>query len=65
MNPLHPSHLSPSERRAELCRVLAVGLVRLRERTKREVTEEIGESSLHIRPVRSLCRHANRVEIEA
>lgn len=32
MNPLHPRHMRPIERRAEICRILALGLVRLRRR---------------------------------
>ena len=31
-NPIHPDHLSPKERLAEVCRLLARGLVRLRAR---------------------------------
>ena len=46
-NPLHPRHLRPLERRAELCRILALGLVRLRARQSSEVSAAIGESSLH------------------
>ena len=31
-NPIHPDHLTPKERLAEVCRLLALGLVRLRTR---------------------------------
>ena len=31
-NPIHPDHLSPKERLAEVCRLLALGVVRLRLR---------------------------------
>lgn len=57
MNPLHPSFLSPAERRAELCRLLALGLVRLRMQDMGEVSDQTGEIRLHYPPDR--CRHAN------
>ncbi len=31
-NPIHPDHLTPKERLAEVCRLLALGVVRLRLR---------------------------------
>lgn len=34
-NPLSPFHMTPGERRAELCAILAVGLLRFRLREKR------------------------------
>lgn len=53
MNP-YPAHLmSPSERRAELCRLLALGLVRLRARQSSELSPQMGESSLHFSGGRS------------
>ncbi|AZQ69681.1 hypothetical protein EF888_11190 [Silicimonas algicola] len=51
MNPLHPSHLSPLERRRELCAILARGLVRLRQSSG--VSAGLGESSLHYAPDQS------------
>lgn len=57
-NPLHPSHLRPQERRAELCRILALGLVRLIARQSSEVSATAGESSLH--SVRPPSGHATR-----
>lgn len=45
-NPISPVRLSPMERRAELCRILALGLVRLRQR-ELESTARLGESPLH------------------
>jgi len=33
-NPLHPSLMTPTDRRAELCGLLALGLVRLRMRER-------------------------------
>jgi hypothetical protein len=31
-NPIHPDHLTPKERLAEVCRLLALGVIRLRLR---------------------------------
>ncbi len=45
-NPISPSHLRPLERRAELCRILALGLVRLRERKLETGDGSVG-SALH------------------
>lgn len=47
MNPLHPRHMKPLERRAELCRILALGLVRLRIAQSSDLSAGTGESSLH------------------
>ena len=50
-NPIHPDRLTAKERIAELCRVLAVGLVRMRIREtaakSTELSARVGESSLH------------------
>lgn len=46
-NALPPELMTPTERRAELCGLLAAGLVRFRMRDWAEVSDEIGESSLH------------------
>jgi hypothetical protein len=46
-NPTRPEHLTPKERRAEVCRLLALGLIRLRARESSEVSDAVGESSLH------------------
>lgn len=55
-NPLPPDLMTPAERRSELCGLLALGLVRLRMRDAREVSEGTGESCLHYPAVQ--CRHA-------
>jgi hypothetical protein len=47
MNPLSPFHMTPAERRTELCRILALGLVRLLQRQSSELSDRTGESSLH------------------
>ena len=46
MNPLHPSYLRPLERRAELCRILALGLVRLMARQSSGLSDGKVDSSL-------------------
>lgn len=58
MNPLSPFHMTPTERRAELCRILALGLVRLMQRQSSELSDCTGESSLHFPPDQS--GHATR-----
>ena len=50
MNPYPARLMSPMERRAELCRLLALGLVRLRARQSSELSARTGESSLHYPP---------------
>lgn len=46
-NALHPRHMTPLERRAELCRLLALGLVRLRMSDTVQVSDGTGEFPLH------------------
>jgi hypothetical protein len=46
-NPLNPNLMKPIERRAALCSLLALGLVRLRMKENGEPSDEIGENSLH------------------
>ena len=57
-NSLPPDQMTPAERRAELCGLLALGLVRLRMRETGEVSDGTGESCLHYPP--DQCRHATR-----
>jgi len=52
-NALSPFLMSPAERRAELCRLLALGLIRLLQRQSSELSDDIGECSLHFPPVAS------------
>jgi len=52
-NPLDPRHLTPQDRRAELCAILAFGLLRLRLHQSTAVFEHVGESSLHYSPDQS------------
>lgn len=58
-NPIHPDRLTTKERIAELCRLLALGLVRLKARQSTELSALPGESSLHYPPDRS--GHATRL----
>ena len=39
-NPLPPDQMTPAQRRAELCGLLALGLLRLRMREMGEVSED-------------------------
>ncbi len=59
-NPLPPTLMSAAERRAELCGLLALGLLRLRQRERGEPFSGRGESCLHFPPDR--CRHATANE---
>ena len=47
MNPLPPALMTPAERRLALCKILALGLARLRQRTYPQHSDDTGESSLH------------------
>lgn len=46
-NALNPCHMKPLERRAELCRILALGLIRLHMRNAGQVSAKDGEFLLH------------------
>ena len=59
-NPTHPDLLTPKERRAEVCHLLALGLIRLRAREASEVSARVGESPLHNSARQS--GHANRTQ---
>ncbi|QDC10098.1 hypothetical protein FHY55_12940 [Oceanicola sp. D3] len=52
-NPLSPDKLTPAERRAELCRLLALGLVRLQMRDRAQLSANAGEFPLHNPPDQS------------
>ena len=55
-NPLPPDRMTAAERRAELCALLALGLVRLMQRAQGEYSDATGEIRLHYPADR--CRHA-------
>lgn len=59
-NALHPSLMTPLERRTALCGILALGLVRLIQRERAQHADETGESSLHFRPDQSGSPTATR-----
>ena len=61
-NPLPPVQMTPAERRAELCGLLALGLVRLMQRERGEPSDDTGEIRLHYPADR--CRHATRKPTE-
>ena len=46
-NLLRPDQMTPADRRAELCGLLARGVIRLRERDRAKLSAKNGESSLH------------------
>jgi hypothetical protein len=46
MNALHPTHMTPAERLAEIADILAAGLMRLRARQSTHLSAHHGESSL-------------------
>jgi hypothetical protein len=56
-NPLHPDRMSAAERRAELCAILARGIVRLRLRDVAQAEPDKEKFRLHFPPDRS--GHAN------
>ena len=60
MNPYPASLMSPMERRAELCRLLGLGLLRLRARQSSALSAPIGDSSLHFAADRSGNATASR-----
>ena len=49
-NPLHPDRMSPAERRAELCRILAAGLIRMMAAKSSSLSADRGESSVDFSP---------------
>ena len=52
-NALHPSLMKPAERRAELCAILGLGIVRLHLRKQRQPSPENGDFPLHFTPEQS------------
>jgi len=60
-NPLSPDRLSPAERIAEICEILAAGLIRLGARQSSELSRRNGESSLDFTAHQS--GHANAFPI--
>ncbi len=52
-NPLHPDLMTPAERIADICKILARGLIRLKARQSSRVSDERAESCLHFPPDQS------------
>lgn len=61
-NAIQPDRMNAQERRAELCSLLALGLVRLHKRNFTKPSENIGESSLHFLADRSVHATPTRKE---
>ena len=59
-NPLAPEHMSDSERLAELGRILAAGLIRMRARKSSALSADRGESSVDFRPRRAVMQPATQ-----
>jgi hypothetical protein len=57
MSPLHPNHMTPDERLAELGEILARGLIRLHAREASPLSADDRDSFVDLPPHRS--RHAN------
>lgn len=55
-NALHPDKMTPTERRAELCGLLALALVRLKLKNETQDAADNRESCLHSPP--DQCLHA-------
>jgi hypothetical protein len=53
-NPLAPSAMTAAERRAELCGLLALGMIRLRQRGMAQHSDDTGEIRLHYPAERSV-----------
>jgi hypothetical protein len=57
-NALHPNRMTPAERLAELGRILAAGLIRMKARQSSPLSADQGESSVDL--VRTKSGHAIR-----
>ena len=57
MPPLHPNHMTPDERLAELGQILARGLIRIHAREASPLSADKRDSFVDLPPHRS--RHAN------
>lgn len=62
-NSLHPTKMTPRERRAELCKILAIGYLRLRARKISQHTENKRENSLHFPGRRSVHAEPTHKEV--
>ena len=53
MSPLHPNHMTPDERLAEIAEILARGLIRLHARKSSPLSADRGDSSVDLPPHQS------------
>jgi hypothetical protein len=60
--PLPPERMSATERRAEVCGLLALGLIRLHQRENRQPAKDSGDIRLHYPG--GACRHATSTQQE-
>ncbi len=56
MNPLHPDRMTPDERRALLCRILAAGLCRLHQRGPGKHPPELEKFNYTIPPTNAVMQ---------
>jgi hypothetical protein len=61
-NPIHPDHLSPKERLAEVCEILARGAVRLRLRNSRQTSAPAESFAYTYRPTGAVMRTPSHEE---
>ena len=62
MNPLHPRYMKPQERRAEVCRLLALGLLRLRLRNSGQTSAAAESFAYTSRPTGAVMRTPSHEE---
>jgi hypothetical protein len=55
-NPIHPDHLTPKERLAEVCRLLALGVVRLHLRNSGQTSAASESFAYTNRPTDAVMR---------
>ena len=60
MNPLGPDRMTPSERLAEVSRLLALGLIRMRTRQSSQVSELTEKVRYTSSPTRAVMRNVQR-----
>ena len=62
-NPLDPNRMSPAERLAELGRILAAGVMRLKSGKSTDLCNVTGDSLVDFEPRKSGSRRASRIRI--
>jgi hypothetical protein len=61
-NPIHPDHLSPKERLAEVCEILARGVARLRLRNSGQTSASAESFAYTSRPTDAVMRTPSHQE---